>query len=257
VLNNLSAVSVEHGRPRDAERQLRAALEAKRRSGAGPVELGRTLFNLAELALDLGHNDVARARAEEAMPLLRAGGFGRLAAVAETTNALAVLRTAGPAAARSAAERAVELLADSGDDRRTDALVRLRCSIVWHAAGELAAARDAIHRSLPAVLGHPTRDGDEIADVLQTHAWYLAERAPAAAAALLGAGDRTRRRPITAAIHALRDRAATTVRRAIGTTRFDAGYQAGTALDGDGLLDLCDRIAAVPETSGRAVGSLG
>jgi predicted ATPase/DNA-binding XRE family transcriptional regulator len=251
VLNNLSSVSIEHGRPRDAERQLRAALEAKRRSGAGPVELGRTLFNLAESALDLGHNELARSRAEEAVPLLRTGGFGRLAAFAETTHALALLRTAGPAPALSAAKRAVGLLGDSGDDRRTEALVELRCSIVWHAAGELAAARNAIHRCLPVVLGHPTRDLDEIADTLQTHAWYLAKRAPMAAAALLGAGDQIRRRPIPAAIQPVRDQAAITARRTLGTKRFDARYQAGAAFDGDGLLDLCDRIAAAPETSSK------
>jgi predicted ATPase len=251
VLNNLSSVSIEHGRPRDAERQLRAALQAKRRSGAGPVDLGRTLFNLAEIALELGHNEVARARAAEAVPLLRAGGFGRLAAAAETTNALALLRTTGPAPALSAAKRAVGLLADSGDDRRTAALVELRCSIIWHAAGELGAARDAVRRCLPVVLGPPTRDRDEIADTLQTHAWYLAKRAPVASAALLGAGDRIRRRPIPAAIQPLHDQTTTTARRILGTKRFDAGYQAGTALDTSGLLDLCDRIAAAPETSSR------
>ena len=106
-----------------------------------------------------------------------------------------LLRTAGPAPALSAAERAVRLLADSGDDKRTKALVDLRCSVVWHAAGELAAAQEAIHRGLPLALGHPAPDRDEIADTLQTHAWYLAERTPATAAALLGAGHRMRRRP--------------------------------------------------------------
>ena len=117
------------------------------------------------------------------------------------------------------------------------------------------AARDAIHRCLPFVLGHhPTRDRDEIADTLQTHAWYVATRAPELAAALLGAGDRIRRRPIPAAIQSIRERAATAARRTLGTKRFDADHQAGAMLDADGLLDLCDRIAAAPETSSRVSG---
>jgi predicted ATPase/DNA-binding XRE family transcriptional regulator len=244
VLNNLASVSIEHGRPRDAERQLQAALQAKRRCGAGPVDLGRTLFNLAEIALDLGHNEVAQARAGEAVPLLRAGGYERLAAAAETTNALAQLRTAGPVPARTAAERAVGLLAGGGDDQRIEALVLLRCSVVWHAAGEPSAARDAIRRSLPTVLRQPsTRDRDELADALQTHAWYLSEPAPDVAAALLGAGDLMRRRPIPAAIQPIREQAAATARRTLGPAKFEAGQAAGALLDADGLLDLCDRIA--------------
>jgi transcriptional regulator with XRE-family HTH domain len=103
--------------------------------------------------------------------------------------------------------------------------------------------RDRELRTLP---GHPTRDLDEIADTPQTHAWYLVKRAPTAAAALLGAGDRIRRRPIAPAIQTLRDHAATAARSALGTGRFDAGYRAGATLDTDGLLDLYDRIAPVP-----------
>lgn len=143
VLNNLAAVSIADGRPRHAEWQMLAALTAKRRCGAGPVELGRTLYNLAEISLELGDIEMAVVRAGEAVPLLLTGGFRRLAALAESAAALALLRRDGPAEALAAVERATQLLGDDGDDRRTATVVRLRCSVVQHAAGELATARDA------------------------------------------------------------------------------------------------------------------
>jgi len=243
VLNNLASVSVEHGRLRDAERQMRAALTAKRRSGAGPVELGRTLFNLAEIALDLGHTDSVVARAAEAVPLLLVGGFSRLAALAEATAALAVLRRHGPGPAVAAVERALGLLRDDGgDDRRTAAVVRLRCSVVQHAAGQPAVAAQALRDAVRTGLDQTSRDRDAVADALQGHAAYLARTDPESAAALLGAGDRVRRRPIAPAMRDIRDHAVAAARDALGTALFDRRNLAGAALGIEDLAALCVRI---------------
>jgi len=253
VLNNLSSVSIEDGRPRHAEWQLLAALQAKRRSGASPVELGRTLYNLAEIALELGKNEAAVARAGEAVPLLRAGGFPRLAALAESTVALAMLREDDIPAALAAVGRSVRLLEGSGDDRRTAAVVHLRCSVVQHAAGELAAARESLRGALASVPERTTRDQDEVADALDSHAWHLVRRDPRTAAAMLGAGEQLRRRPVPAPIQPMRDKARTAARQALGANGYDAAFRAGRALDRAGLLELCDRLAAPSLTRIRAV----
>ena len=138
VLNNLSSASAEVGRPRDAERLLRAALQAKRRAGAGPVEIGRTLLTLAEIALELGEDEAAAARAGETVTVLRSGGFSRLAAVAESTVALAELRRGALPAALAAVDRSARLRrADEGDDRRTEAVALLRHSILVGAGDQL------------------------------------------------------------------------------------------------------------------------
>lgn len=242
ILNNLASVSIENGQPRHAERQMLAALTAKRRSGAGPVELGRTLFNLAEIALELGNNETAIMRGGEAVPLLQAGGFVRLAALAESTIALAVLRHHGPAQAVEAARRALVLLRGDGDDRRTEAVVQLRCSVVQHAAGDLDAAMHLLRAAAHDATGQTTRDHDELADALQTHALYLARRHPVVAAALLGAGDRMRRRPIPAPIRPIRQQASTAAQRLLGEERFDEHLRAGATLDRHGLVHLLDRL---------------
>jgi predicted ATPase/transcriptional regulator with XRE-family HTH domain len=83
VLNNLGTLSMELGRLDDAERLLGAALEAKRRSAAGDVDRGRTLFNLAETALDAGRFPQAEERARAAVALLLAR-YPRLAGPART-----------------------------------------------------------------------------------------------------------------------------------------------------------------------------
>ncbi|GAA4461586.1 ATP-binding protein [Phytohabitans houttuyneae] len=246
VLNNLSAVSVERGRLRDAERQLRAALEAKRRGRAGPVELGRTWFNLAEVSYEQGHADKAERWAGEAVPLLLAGGFPRLAALAESTRALALLHTAGPARALPVAEHAAQLLGTEGDDRRIEAVLDLRRSVIQHAAGELAVARDTLARALPVGLDHTSRDRDEVAQALVTHAWYLVRRDPTAAAALLGAGQGLRRRPFPEPTVAMTARTAAAARAALGAGGFAREHARGTGLDRDGLVALCDRVAIPP-----------
>jgi predicted ATPase/transcriptional regulator with XRE-family HTH domain len=221
VLNNLSAVSVERGRLRDAERQLLAALEAKRRGRAGPVELGRSRFNLAEIAYEQGRADQAERWAGEAVDLLLAGGFPRLAALAESTRALALLHTAGPAPALVVAQHAAHLLGAEGDDRRTEAVLDLRRSVIQHAADELAAA-------------------------LVTHAWYLVRRDPVTAAALLGAGDQLRRRPFPEPTLAMTGRTAAAARDALGAGVFTRERARGTRLDRAEVVALCGRIATPP-----------
>ncbi|WP_281899123.1 ATP-binding protein [Phytohabitans aurantiacus] len=244
VLNNLSSISVELGRPRDAQRQLRAALEAKCRAGAGPLERGRTLFNLAEVALEMGDTANAVDQGGKAAELLLAAGYTRLAAVAETTRGLALMRGgAAPSTALAAMDRAAALL-DAGDDRRTAAVVDLRRSVALHAAGELAAARDATRRGLREALRHDNRDRDELADALQTHAWYLVRRDPDAAAALIGAGRAVRRRPVPAALTPLIDQTVAAARSALGGRRFTAAH--GRGADAVDLDALCDRIAVPP-----------
>ncbi|GIF57985.1 ATP-binding protein [Asanoa iriomotensis] len=244
VFNNLSAVSIELGRPRDAERQQRAALAAKRRSGAAPMELGRSLFNLAEITLELGECATAAARAADAVPLLREGGYLRLAALAETTAALAEIRRGDAVAALAAVERAEALLAgESGDDRRMTAIVGLRVSVVRHATGDRSGAARALRAALPPALEHNTRDRDEAADALHAHARHLVDRDPATAATLLGAGDGLRRRTPTATIRAQRDEAAAAARDALGDTDFAARHRQGAILDLSGLLDLCADVA--------------
>ncbi|MCW6010306.1 helix-turn-helix domain-containing protein [Micromonospora sp. CPCC 205371] len=244
ILNNLSSISVELGRPRDARRQLRAALEAKCRAGAGPLERGRTLFNLAEVALEMGDTADAVEQGGKAAELLLAAGYNRLAAVAETTRGLALLRGgAAPSAALAAMDRAAALL-DTGDDRRTAAVVDLRRSVAQHAAGDLAAARDATRRGLREALRHDNRDRDELADALQSHAWYLVRRDPEAAAALIGAGQKVRRRPVPAALTPLIDQTIAAAKSALGGRRFTAAHGRGT--DAGDLEALCDRIAVPP-----------
>ncbi|MDG4826921.1 helix-turn-helix domain-containing protein [Asanoa sp. WMMD1127] len=243
VFNNLSAVSVELGRPRDAERQQRAALAAKRRSGAGAMELGRSLYNLAEITLEFGEPATAGAHAAEAVPLLRSAGYLRLAALAETTAALASLRRGDTQAALAAVDRAETLLAgEGGDDRRMTAIVGLRVSVVRHATGDRSGAARALRTALPSTLEHNTRDRDEAADAFHAHARHLVDRDPAGAAALIGAGDALRRRPPPARIRTQRDEAAAAARAALGEATFAAGCRHGARLDPAGLLDLCARV---------------
>jgi hypothetical protein len=71
---------------------------------------------------------------------------------------------------------------------------------------------------------------------------YLARRHPVVAAALLGAGDRMRRRPIPAPIRPIRQQASTAAQRLLGEERFDEHLRAGTTLDRHGLVHLLDRL---------------
>jgi predicted ATPase/transcriptional regulator with XRE-family HTH domain len=244
VLNNLGGASAERGRLRDAERQLSAALEAKRRGGAGPMELGRSQFNLAEIELEAGHYDRAAAGAAEAVRLLSAGGYPLLAAIAITTRALALLHSAGAGPALAAAE-AIGPLLDSiaGDDPRATAVVELRRSVILHAAGRRAEAARVLRAALPAALDHTARDREQVAGVLEMHAWLMVTRDPATAAALLGVGGRLRRRPVPETTAALIDQVGRAGRAALGDRAFERQYREGAGPHRVGLVALCDRIA--------------
>jgi predicted ATPase len=243
VLNNLCAVSFERGRLRDAERQLAAALEAKRRGGAGPVEIGRTLYNLAEVALAAGDYPVAARRAGEAIGLLR--GYPLLAAQAVTTRALALLRTAGPDAALAATRPLADLLG-SGDDRRSAAVVELRFSVVLHAAGQFADAARLLRAALPSALDHTERDRQQVAGALELHAWLLARRAPAAAASLLGAAGRLRQGWISDTTTAMVEHVTEACRAVLGAERFAREYGHGAGLHRLALLELSHQVETIP-----------
>jgi predicted ATPase/transcriptional regulator with XRE-family HTH domain len=241
VLNNLAATSAERGRLRDAERQAAAALAAKRRGGAGPVECGRSLFNLAELAVEAGHYERACAYAAEATELLSAAGFRALAAIATTTRALALLHLGRPRQALAAIEP-VTGLPGAGDDQRAAAVVELRHSVILHAAGRHAEAAGVLRTALPPALDHTARDREQVVSVLELHAWLAARRAPATATALLGAGGRLRRRPVPEAIATMIDEVRHAGRVALGEDGFDRELRYGAGLHGQELIELCDRI---------------
>ncbi|WP_439658520.1 ATP-binding protein [Lentzea sp. HUAS TT2] len=240
VLNNFSSVSSEIGRPQDAFRQLESALAAKRRAGAGPFELGRTLFNLAFLALDLDDTTAAVDHAAQALPLLTEGGHTLLAAFAEVTAALALVEQ-DPAAAsahlRNADRLVADTVVDNGNDR-VEATVHLRASVVRHALGDGAAWRelaDAVRISL----GHTTRDRDSVSEALTLHARHLCARGPLTAAVLLGAADRLRRKKITPFVAAARE-------HALGVlgVRWAEQVSAGRDLDDGELIAFADELAA-------------
>jgi len=92
-------------------------------------------------------------------------------------------------------------------------------------------------------LDHTTRDRDEVAQALVTHAWYLVRRDPVAAAALLGAGQHLRRRPFPEPTRAMIDRVASAARAALGAGGFTREHARGTRLDRAGLVAACGRIA--------------
>jgi tetratricopeptide (TPR) repeat protein len=245
ALNNLGALSLDDGRLRDAERQLTAALEAKRRYGTSDVELGRSLYNLAEVALRCGRAEVAADRGERAAALLRSGGHHRLAAIAVTVQAMARLGQGRVPAALALARYASELAGEPGDDRRTTARVDLRCSVVRHAAGEHAAAAAALRRAVPPALDHLDRDREDLAAALEAHADLLAPRDPATAACLLGAAGALRPRPADVSAAALVDRATAACRAALGGRAFDRETRRGALLDRVDLVEVCGRIAGI------------
>ncbi|MFI5908169.1 tetratricopeptide repeat protein [Dactylosporangium sp. NPDC051541] len=249
VLNNLGTLCMELGRLADAERLLGAALEAKRRCGAGPVDRGRTLFNLAETALDAGRYTVAAAQARAAADLLR-DGHPRLAAFAGTTRALALLRLGAPAEALSAARTAAATLGESGDDRRTFSVIGLRYSVILHATADPAAANpgaaaQALRQVLAAALDSTDRDRDEAANALASHARLLASADPATAAVLLGAAARIRTtstRPVSPSTARDAAAATTAARARLGAACFDSQYTRGLTLPHHALLTAAGAI---------------
>jgi predicted ATPase/transcriptional regulator with XRE-family HTH domain len=252
ALNNLGALSMVTGRLDDAERLLAAALEAKRRHGAGSVSRGRTLHNLSETALEAGDFEAAAARARAAIAELRSGGHHRLAAVASSVHAMARWRTGALPEAMAAAELAGELAGEPGEDRRSTALVGMRRSVVLHAAGELPAAAELMRGAVPLGLGMAARDLAEAANVVQAHAALLTSTRPDLAAALLGAADQLHTqadRPISGATSALNQDTTMLCRDALGADAFNHQHRQGVRLDWATLIDMVTRPAATGPVS--------
>ncbi|MEH1130291.1 hypothetical protein [Micromonospora sp. CPCC 206061] len=72
-------------------------------------------------------------------------------------------------------------------------------------------------------------------------------RDPEAAAALLGAGQKVRSRPVPAALTPLIDRTLAAGRLTLGGRRFTSAHAQGAVVGDDGLDALCDRIAVPPD----------
>jgi hypothetical protein len=239
---------MEMGRLRDAERLLAAALEAKRRSGAGPVECGRTLYNLAETALDAGELTLAAERALTATGELRSGGYHRLAAAAASVRAMALWRLGDVGPAIAAADLANDLATSagaSGEDRRTAALVGLRRSVLLHATRQSAAALEMARRAVALGLSGAKRDWEEVASALEAHAALLAPGHPDAAAAVLGAAAGLRRqvpRPVGRAAADLNRDTADTCRARLGAAAFDLAFRRGERTDRGAIGDLLQAI---------------
>lgn len=231
VLNNLGTLAMERGRLGDAERLLLAALEAKRRGGAGDIDCGRTLFNLAETAVDDGRFEVGLLYAEKARRHLVAGGHRRLAAYAASTSAVAHLHRGEVGEAVAACSRAGELLAEADhDDRRTPTVIDLRRSVVAHATGERARAAGLLRHAAPAGLQCPERDKEEVAYAMEMHADLMSVRDATAAARMLGMAGRIRgrsTRPATPAWRMVAERATETCRKRLGDNIFRHWYQRG------------------------------
>jgi predicted ATPase/transcriptional regulator with XRE-family HTH domain len=190
VLNNLGVLSATMGNLRAADRQWTAALVVKRRAGMGAITIGTTLNNLAELARERGQAALAAGRADEAASVFASVGFHRAAAQAQSTRALALLADDAPAAATAAIDRAEALLAgtsDAGDDERTALVIRLRRSVVLHAAGRFTEASEIMGRTMPVALRADHRTREEAAFTLGAHATRLVHRDPVAAAGLAAA----------------------------------------------------------------------
>ncbi len=247
VLNNLGTLSMELGRLDQAERLLRAALEAKRRGGAGDIDCGRTLFNLAETAVDAGRFEAGLAHAEQAVQRLIGGGHRRLAAFAATTAAVAQLHRGDIGAAVAACGRATALLHEEDhDDPRTPTVIDLRRSVVAHAAGDRAQAIALLRHAVPAGLDSPERDREEVAYAFELHADLMATRNAPAAARLLGTAHRLRRdsaRHPTPAWESVSRRAGKVCRERLGAIVFERYYRRGFALDQRGLMEMCASLA--------------
>ncbi|MGN9907825.1 ATP-binding protein [Phytohabitans sp. LJ34] len=246
VLNNLGVCSAFDGRLRDAERQTAAALIAKRRSGAGPIELARTLNNLAENARDAGSFGNAAQRAEEATTLFASAGHQRGAATAASTGALIWLAHGDTAAASAAIDRAVDVLGDTGEDLRTMAVVDLRRTLVWHAIGRVREAAELLRRTLPHAMRHDRRTQEEAALMLAQHAALVATRVPTLAATMIGAARElllSVNRDTPPAEQRAIDEATRIGVAALGEDGFAQAAAAGAGAGPETLAALCGRLA--------------
>ncbi len=245
ALNNLGVCSAFDGRLRDAERQTAAALTAKRRSGAGPVELARTLNNLAENAREGGSLGSAVEHAEEAIQLFVAAGHNRGAATAAGTAALVWLAKGDIAGALAAIDRAAAVLGDVGEDRSTATVVDLRRVLVWHAAGRAADAAGLLGRSLPLAMRHGYRTQEETAFVLARLAEATAAGDPALAAAMLGAARRLlslTKRGVPPVEQVAMDDAGRIAKAALGDAGFAREWTVGAEAEPEALAALCARL---------------
>ena len=245
ALNTLGALAAEFGRIDDAERLWLAALAAYRRDAPGNGDAGRAmagqiLHNLTSAALETGRYRLAVARADEAQPLLEDLRDPALPLVV-SLRALALTRLGARTEAAEAARCAVELIGQSGDDRRRAALVGIRCSAALHASGDLTAARAALREALPSIATDTMRYREEAATCLEVHADLLAPGDPAGAARMLGAAVHLRRdspRPLSPANAQEFGRTVEACRTALGPQRYRREVDRGANLTVAALADL-------------------
>ncbi|MFD0743125.1 ATP-binding protein [Phytohabitans flavus] len=257
VLNNLGVCSAFDGRLRDAERQTAAALVAKRRGGAGPIELARTLNNLAENARDAGSFGDAARRAEEATTLFAAAGHHRGAATAASTGALIWLAHGDTGAALAAIDRATLLLGDTGEDLSTVTVVDLRRTLVWHAAGRAGEAAELLRRTLPHAMRHERRTQEEAALMLAQHAALVAAGDPVLAATMVGAAGELlllANRGIPPAEQKAIDVVTRIGVAALGKDAFAQASAAGAVAGPQTLAALCGRLATATPTNRQLTG---
>lgn len=235
ALNTLGALAAEFGQLDHAERRWLAAQAAQDRVAQDRTRAGSTrmagaiMLNLAEVALESGRYALAIDRAGRARNLL---DVDRVIAAVASTRALALVRLGDHDAAAAAAREAMALAAEAGDDQRRASLVGIRCSVAFHAAGELAAARAALRGGLPVVAAAVVRYRDDAGACLDAHAELLAARDAAGAAQLLGAADQMRRdsvRPLPPAVRTVRSRTRWRCRTALGPGRFEGEILAGAS----------------------------
>jgi hypothetical protein len=134
-------------------------------------------------------------------------------------------------------------------DQRAVAVTGLRCSVAWHAAGQIDMAVTTLRRVLPIALAGTAPELAEAADALEAHAAIARRTRPELAAGLLGAASKLRAaagppRPGTAAGPgaAVAARAAGMSAEMLGARRYARWFRAGGRLGLDGLLDLCAQL---------------
>ncbi|MDG6109576.1 helix-turn-helix domain-containing protein [Dactylosporangium aurantiacum] len=230
ALNNLAGAHVMAGDLTAGERCMRAALVVKQRAGTGDVDIGRTLMNLAEIALHKGDWPGAATLGARADAALERGGHAGLRVNALSGIAVSSLAGGDLAAAVSAMDRALALFPVVGDDQQLRGMVRARQSLIEHAGGRAGSGADALAEAVTAL--RVGRLEHELAPIVEAHAALAADREPATAARLLGVvlalGDRHdhRQPPL------IRPAAATgqRCRTALGAARFDHERRTGARL---------------------------
>jgi hypothetical protein len=174
--NNLAAAMAAGGDLTGATRVMQEALWSKMRGGATDVDVGRTLMNLAEIALADGDWPSAAGHGAQAAAVLGRADDPRLRASALSVVALARWRAARSdlAAARDVADEAVYLLDLIGEDRAMRLVVRARWGVLRHADGSTEEAAAELAEGAMTYRGGAV--AYQIAPVLEAHAELLAER---------------------------------------------------------------------------------